>query len=165
MTDPITPAEAAAAAAIDANLAAQAPQSASGTSETNGDLLGDNPTDEQIAAAAEHARQLETQLATIRAAKAAHAAPGAQGIPHAVPAAAVHQATDKPVVHAAPAVAKPQQIQLVNGKPVVPGSSVAAASTTLETAPVSHSSKLAALQAAGKATPKKKLYAYQRNRK
>lgn len=102
MTDPVTPAEAAAAAAIDSVNAEHAAQSASGTTESNSDLLGDNPTEAQIEAAKAHAHALEEQLAKIQAAKAAKngtAIPHAT--PHIVPAAVVHAATDAPVAHAA----------------------------------------------------------------
>lgn len=113
MTDPISPAEAAAAAAIDSVNAENAAQSASGT--TNSDLLDAEPTDAEIAAATQHAHELEARLAAIRAKKAAALT---QGIPHAtphvVPAVLVPSATDKPVVHAAPAAlpaASPEPIK------------------------------------------------------
>lgn len=154
MTDPISPAEAAAAAAIDSVNAANASQTAA-PAEANDDLLGADPTDEQVATATAHARQLEAQLAAIHAAKVAKQVAAGQGIPHTVPAAIVPKATDKPAVHVAVA-----PTPVANPTTVVPA---VAPQGVVEKA-VSHSAQLAQLQAEGKAAPKKKVYAYQRNR-
>lgn len=101
MTDPITPAEAAAADAIDANLSAEA-------ASPNADLVSGNVVPEALSPE-ETVAQLEAKLATIKAHNASLA------IPHAHPVPAVHgtQAEDKPVHTVLPSSPAPLPAQVV----------------------------------------------------
>lgn len=139
MTDPISPAEAAAANAIDANLAA-------GNADLAGDLvpagteLPDDASDEQVAEATATAHALEGRLAAIKARKAARAVKAGQAIPHAVP--------NPQIVGEQPKVEAPQYV-LANAEPIA-------------SKPVSYSALLQEKLAAGW-VPKR--YVRPRNRK
>lgn len=137
MTDPVTPAEAAAADAIDANLAVT-------QNANNADLAGGVVP--EALSPEETVASLEAKLAAIKALKALAAG---QGIPHdhPVPAAQVHQAVDAPVRHT-PSQPVPEQPQGVVQKAVSPSAKLA--------------EKLAAIPPGTK--PVKRKYAYQRNR-
>lgn len=140
MTDPISPAEAAAASAIDANLAQNANSDLAGTPE---------PTEQELA---DKAHALEAQLAAIQARKAA----AGQGVPHQhiVPTADEHKATDVPTVHAGTTAAAAAPVTQVLPSSPAP----------LPAKVVTPSALLAEKLAAG-AKPVKRKYAYQRNRK
>lgn len=134
MTDPISPAEAAAANAIDANLAAE-------QNANNGDLLGASGSPDEVVA------ELEAKLAAIKAHNAAlHKAAG-QGIPHAVPVVA-------PIVPTALPVQAPQYTV---------GEQPQGGSTPIVVEAQAPSAKIAAAQADYAKRPKKQYkYKYKR---
>lgn len=103
MTDPISPAEAATANAIDAANAASATTAASlAMAASNADLISGVPAALSDAEKIAKVQELEKQLHDLQEGKAVAAGLAIPHAQHVVPAAQVHHAGDTPVVHAAP---------------------------------------------------------------